>query len=76
MYNSSRRHTLLLSPSIYKNSATLGKNKRLNIKFFNEYTFRLEPKKGIELDTTQKKKKYLKRPYFVYTKSQSLRDLS
>ena len=27
IYNSSRRHTLLLSPSIYINSATLGKNK-------------------------------------------------
>ena len=27
IYKSSRRHTLLLSTSIYKNSATLGKNK-------------------------------------------------
>ena len=33
IYNSSKRHTLLLSPSIYINSATLGKNKLLNQRY-------------------------------------------
>ena len=43
MYSFSRRHTLLLSPSIYINSATLDKNKLLNYYYYLLTKMKFDP---------------------------------